>query len=107
MDEEAKTTGKKKKTVMLRQYVVQGSPPGAQRPRTAAAILGTCPKTAAEEFRRRFPGRQVWLVVQAAESDLTKDDLASRDLWAEGRSYVMFDRPDDSPPEDPFARRGA
>ena len=46
---------KEKKQVMLKQYLVSGAPPDAQKVRKAAFILHTCPKLANEEFIRKFP----------------------------------------------------
>ena len=46
---------KEKKRVMLKQYLVSGAPPDAQKVQKAAFILHTCPKLANEEFLRKFP----------------------------------------------------
>lgn len=100
MAEENAKEPKPKKTIMLKQYLVSGSPPGAKTVWKAAFILQTCPKNANDEFRRLFPGYTVWNTSVTAESRLTKEDL-SRDLWAERQNWMLFDRKSD---DDPFAR---
>lgn len=84
--------------VMLKQYLVTGSPAGASTAMKAALIAHTCPKLANEEFARRFPGCSVWSTQVAAQTGLTKEDAEGRDLWAEGHSWVLLDRASDDEP---------
>lgn len=101
MAEENAKEPKPKKTIMLKQYLVSGSPPGAKTVWKGALILQTCPKNANEEFRRLFPGYLIWGTSVTAQSSLTKDDLA-RDLWAERQNWMLFDRKSDDEPFDAF-----
>lgn len=89
---------KRKKPVMLKQYLVSGAPPGARKVRKAALIMHTCPKLANEEFLRKFPDCRVWSTFIAAESDLTKEDMAGRDFWAEKLNWMLIDRLSDDEP---------
>ena len=93
---------KEKKQVMLKQYLVSGAPPGAQKVRKAAFILHTCPKLANEEFLRKFPDCQIWSTSVAAESSMTKEDMDGRDFWAEKRNWTLIDRQSDDEPLDKF-----
>lgn len=93
---------KEKKQVMLKQYLVSGAPPGAQKVRKAAFILHTCPKLANEEFLRKFPDCQIWSTSVAAESSMTKEDMDGRDFWAEKHNWILIDRQSDDEPIDRF-----
>ena len=93
---------KEKKQVMLKQYLVSGAPPGAQKVRKAAFILHTCPKLANEEFLRKFPDCQIWSASVAAESSMTKEDMDGRDFWAEKRNWTLIDRQSDDEPLERF-----
>lgn len=55
--------------------------------RKAAFIVATCAKTANDEFARRFPGYEKTLTMQTAESELSKDWLASHDPWNDRRNW--------------------
>ena len=93
---------KEKKQVMLKQYLVSGAPPGAQKVRKAAFILHTCPKLANEEFLRKFPDCQIWSTSVAAESSMTKEDMDGRDFWAEKHNWMLIDRQSDDEPLERF-----
>jgi len=94
---------KRKKPVLLKQYLVSGAPPGAQRVRKAAFIMHTCPKLANEEFLRKFPGCQIWSTSVTAEQDvLRKEDMEGRDFWAEKRNWTLIDRSSDDEPLESF-----
>ena len=80
---------------MLKQYLVSGAPPGAERVRKAAFILHTCPQLANQEFLEKFPGCRIWDTSVWAESDMTKDDMEGRDFWAENNNWILFDRESD------------
>lgn len=97
-EEQEKPAKKTKKEPTLKQYIVSGAPPGARKVRKAAFILETCAKFAGDEFRRRFPDCVVWSTGVAAESRLTKKDVAGRDLWADGGNWILIDRQKDDDP---------
>lgn len=95
MSDEQGKTEKRKKQVMLKQYLVSGAPPGAARIRKAALIVHTCPKLANEEFTRKFPDCSIRSTFLVAESNLTKEDMEGRDFWAENRNWLLIDRESD------------
>ena len=94
-DETEELGKRQKKKIFLKQYLVSGAPEGAKRVRFGAAILHTCPKLAAEEFRRRFPDIKVWSVTKTADSDMTKEDMEGRDFWKEHNNWIWFDHKSD------------
>ena len=98
MSDEQGKTEKQKKQVTLKQYLVSGAPPGAQRVRKAAFIMHTCPKLANEEFLRKFPDCQIWSTSVAAESSVTKEDMDGRDFWAEKLNWMLINRKSDDEP---------
>lgn len=98
MQDKQEKTEKRKKQVMLKQYLVSGAPPGAQKVRKAAFIMHTCPKFANEEFLRKFPDCRIWSTIVTAESSITKEDMAGRDFWAEKRNWMLIDMQSDDKP---------
>ena len=102
MPDEHGKTEKQKKQVTLKQYLVSGAPPGAQKVRKAAFIMHTCPKLANEEFLRKFPDCRIWSTSVTAESDMTKEDMAGRDFWAEKHNWMLIDRQSDDEPLEQF-----
>ena len=54
-------TKKTKKPIFLKQYLVAGAPAGSSIVTNAVFIFHTCPKFAADEFRKKFPRCSVWL----------------------------------------------
>jgi len=98
MSEDQTENKKQKKRVALKQYLVSGAPPGAQRVRKAAFIMHTCTKLANEEFLRKFPDCQIWSTSVAAESSMTKEDMDGRDFWVEKLNWMLIDRKSDDEP---------
>ena len=98
MSDEQGKAEKRKKQVTLKQYLVSGAPPRARSVRKAAFIVHTCPKLANEEFLRKFPDCRIWSTSVTAESGMTKEDLAGRDLWAEKRNWAFVNRQSDDEP---------
>lgn len=102
MSNEQGKTEKQKKQVMLKQYLVSGAPPGAQKVRKAAFIMHTCPKLANEEFLWKFPDCRIWSTSVTAESSMTKEDMAGHDFWAEKHNWMLIDRQSDDEPLEQF-----
>lgn len=103
MSNEHDKTKKRKKQVLLKQYLVSGAPPGARKVRKSAFIMHTCPKLANEEFLRKFPDCQIWGVTSmTAESDMTKEDMDRHDFWAEKYNWMLIDRNSDDEPIESF-----
>lgn len=102
MSDEQGKTEKQKKQVTLKQYLVSGAPPEAQKVRKAAFIMHTCPKLANEEFLRKFPDCRIWSTSVTAESSMTKEDMDGHDFWAEKRNWMLIDRQSDDEPLEQF-----
>lgn len=99
MSDEQGKTEKRKKQVLLKQYLVSGAPSGARKVRKSAFIMHTCPKLANEEFLRKFPDCQIWgNTSMTAESDMAKEDMDGRDFWAEKYNWMLIDRKSDDEP---------
>ena len=47
---------------------------------------------------RKFPDCRIWSTSVTAESGMTKEDLAGRDLWAEKRNWAFVNRQSDDEP---------
>lgn len=102
MSDEQGKTEKQKKQVTLKQYLVSGASPGAQKVRKAAFIMHTCPKLANEEFLQKFPDCRIWNTSVTAESSMTKEDMAGHDFWAEKHNWMLIDRQSDDEPLEQF-----
>ena len=73
-------TVKKKKTtkkvIQLKQYMVSGAKPNAKDIEIVLLVLATSPIRAAEFFRQKFPGYNIWgSCTQVAQSEFNENDI--------------------------------
>lgn len=71
-----KKTKKPKKVIQLKQYMVGGALPGADKIEKILLVLATSPVRAAEYFRKKYPGYNIWgSCTQVACSNYDETDL--------------------------------